>query len=405
MKRLAVPILLVAGVILLPLASLSAGPLGRISVASAASGATLASEVFQPGGPMTVSPATSAPYTPDACQNASIGNSTFNFTASGTAKGPVSGTYSESGTITFGAGGAMSVNGSFTISSGQSQVASGSVNTGSQTAYTGLDQNPPPNNPSGAPFALCTFGQANADIYVDFTAMDGNIQLAVVAEMKVTPLTQNPSTYSFEQDFTTSTTLSCFTSIDMPFNATPIAQGNTIWFPAALQLTGNGSKTPSSVYFTGQTITLGDNGLTYAVPNGTVVFSSTGPFGTTYDPTGSGTWTTTVPLGTSGNTLFAAVPIPVPAGGLPGGVKPVTWQGQISSNVHGLTAHWQWGAAVYTTFGSGPNYTGLNVTSTDGSGLNAGTPTAFEPYVIGGARGGGGSNYTGSWSATASCTT
>jgi hypothetical protein len=59
-------------------------------------------------------------------------------------------------------------------------------------------------------------------------------------------------------------------------------------------------------------------------------------------------------------------------------------------------------------FSAPPDYTGLGVKPVDDNDASiythnadhAGTPENFKPYVIGGARGGGGSNYTGSYSGT-----
>ena len=57
-----------------------------------------------------------------------------------------------------------------------------------------------------------------------------------------------------------------------------------------------------------------------------------------------------------------------------------------------------------TIDGTHPNYNALNVVLVHNAAPHAGTPVAIEDYVIGGARGGGGSNYTGSWSGTGSVT-
>jgi hypothetical protein len=119
-----------------------------------------------------------------------------------------------------------------------------------------------------------------------------------------------------------------------------------------------------------------------------------------------------VPSSIGGKAFFAGggiqVGIQVPA--LPGSVSPVTWSGQISSATHGVTVHWQWGGAVYTSFNT--DLTTLGVKPVDDpkastylNSDNAGTPENFTQYVTGGARGGGGGNFTGGWSATASCTT
>jgi hypothetical protein len=69
---------------------------------------------------------------------------------------------------------------------------------------------------------------------------------------------------------------------------------------------------------------------------------------------------------------------------------------------------WQWAAAVYTTFRSNYNAIGVkpvddNQASTYKNSDHAGTPEDFAAHVIGGATGGGGSNYTGSYSGTVAC--
>ncbi len=83
------------------------------------------------------------------------------------------------------------------------------------------------------------------------------------------------------------------------------------------------------------------------------------------------------------------------------------WSGQLSSDTAGVTINWQWAAAVYDAFGA--DYSSLEVKPTDDTKASvfqnsdhAGTPEAFKSYVIGGATGGGGSNFTGSYSGTLS---
>jgi hypothetical protein len=98
-----------------------------------------------------------------------------------------------------------------------------------------------------------------------------------------------------------------------------------------------------------------------------------------------------------------------PAGGLPGGIKNVTWSGEFSTDTPGIKVNWQWAAAVYTQFSADNN--ALNVKPVDANNLSAyknsdhaGTPESFKSFVVGGACGGGGANYTGSYSGTASVT-
>ena len=121
-------------------------------------------------------------------------------------------------------------------------------------------------------------------------------------------------------------------------------------------------------------------------------------------------WKTELPSsGLAGNDLLAGLTFAVPAtSGLPGGIKDVIWQATFSSNTSGLTVNWQWGAAVYTNFSTKYNDLGVkpvddNKASKYKNSDHAGTPEDFKAYVIGGARGGGGSNFTGSYSATGSC--
>jgi len=195
-------------------------------------------------------------------------------------------------------------------------------------------------------------------------------------------------------------------SITSNFNGTAIPGGDYIWFTAVLTLTGSYPHTsPVDIFMSGSTLT--SSAFSLAVPNAEVMFSPSGTYaGTAYSPTG---WTTLTPFGTSGDTFLAAVEYQAPAGGLAGNSLPVTWTADFSTNTPGVTLNWQWAAAVYTTLS--PDYNALDVQPTDdnhaspyNSSDHAGTPELFKSDVIGGARGGGGGNYTGSYSATASVT-
>jgi hypothetical protein len=91
---------------------------------------------------------------------------------------------------------------------------------------------------------------------------------------------------------------------------------------------------------------------------------------------------------------------------LPGGIKNVTWSGTISTDTPGVSVNWKWGAAVYTNFSTDYNAVGVKPVDdkVQNPYLNAdhpGTPENFKHYVIGGATGGGGANYTGGLSGTA----
>ena len=92
---------------------------------------------------------------------------------------------------------------------------------------------------------------------------------------------------------------------------------------------------------------------------------------------------------------------------------PVVWQGSFASDTAGISVAWKWGAAVYSIFSLDYNLLGLKPaharTCLYNNSDHAGTPEGVDPKssrlfkdsVGGGARGGGGSNWTGSWSGTA----
>ena len=65
-----------------------------------------------------------------------------------------------------------------------------------------------------------------------------------------------------------------------------------------------------------------------------------------------------------------------------------------------MTLNWKWAAAAYTNFST--DYNALKVKPVDDNNVShyqnsdhAGTPENYKGYVIGGARGGGGSNCAG----------
>jgi hypothetical protein len=197
-------------------------------------------------------------------------------------------------------------------------------------------------------------------------------------------------------------------SITSNFNGTAIPAGDWIWFTAVLKVHGLGSS-PVTIGFSGS-IQFSVNGTLYylPVPSALVTFSPNVTVATTVFA--SGQWVTTVPIsGLAGNVFLDGFALQAPAGGFPGGINPVTWQGMFFSLTPGITVQWQWAAAVYNNVSFGLDYTQLGVKPVDDNKASmyqdsdhAGTPENFTPYVIGGARGGGGSNFTGSYSATGS---
>jgi hypothetical protein len=189
-------------------------------------------------------------------------------------------------------------------------------------------------------------------------------------------------------------------SIVSNFNGTAIPAGDWIWFNSVLKAKGAGSG--GTIKFTNQTLKFGST--TVSVPNASITFSTSATKATTTF-TGGG-WVTTVPASFGDNVFLSGLAYHVPTT-LPGGINPVTWQGDFTLSP-GLSLQWQWGAAVYTQFTNSYNELGVkpaHSTSIDSyhTGDQAGTPEAFKQGVTGGARGGGGSNFTGSYSATGHC--
>jgi len=197
-------------------------------------------------------------------------------------------------------------------------------------------------------------------------------------------------------------------SIASNFNATPIKAGNFIWFSSVLNTSGN---IPITISVRNATIEFTTNGTAYVlpVPDVDVTYSFTATSATTTYNVGTGRWESTLPFLLSGSDFLSGLAFQVPVD-FPGGINPVVWSGEFSTSQGSICIQWKWGAAVYTSFTS--DYGDLGVKPCDDNKASiyqnadhAGTPENFRPYVIGGARGGGGSNYTGSPSETASfCT-
>jgi hypothetical protein len=200
-------------------------------------------------------------------------------------------------------------------------------------------------------------------------------------------------------------------TITSNFNGTRIAAGDFIWFSSVINVHGLGSD-PVTIGFAGS-LSFVANGSLYVVPvpSALVNFVPGLPVATTAYCNGQ--WLTSVPLSDlSGNVFLDGVAFRAPSpDGLPGGIKDVSWQGMFFSTTPGLTIQWKWAAAVYHAVDLSADYNALGVKPVDDNNASdylnshhAGTPENFTPYVVGGARGGGGSNYTGSYSGTAAST-
>jgi hypothetical protein len=123
---------------------------------------------------------------------------------------------------------------------------------------------------------------------------------------------------------------------------------------------------------------------------------------TTFDPVNN-VWITTIPFDLDDNSFLTGMPWIAPAAGLPADVEPVNVCGTFASDVATVDIGWRWAAAAYSSFGSDNTTLGVKPMDTDfdNPGANhdlAGTPENYKQFVIPGARGKGGKNYTGSYS-------
>jgi prepilin-type processing-associated H-X9-DG protein len=199
-------------------------------------------------------------------------------------------------------------------------------------------------------------------------------------------------------------------SITSNFNGTAIAKNNCVWFNSIVKVKGrNGGD--ANVNFVDGHVKFSAGGTDYDIklPDSRIVFSSTTTEAGAEFDCGARAWRMDVPSSYADNVFLDGASFRFPDG-LKGGVKDIVWSGTFTSDSCDLSFEWKWAAAVYPDLPDCED--GLCVKPIDGDKLNpfhnsdhAGTPECFKDDVIGGARGGGGSNFTGSYSgtATASC--
>lgn len=189
-----------------------------------------------------------------------------------------------------------------------------------------------------------------------------------------------------------------------------VGNHDVVWIHAHIGTPSGVSKTSTTtVTYTGVTFVL--NNITYNLPDGILIFNPSAPAtpSTSFDPTAgsNGTWTTVVnPNNLSDQIFFDGGAVPVDSN-ISGGGK-ATFNFTTLSSDTSLAFSWQWSAAVFTNWpvwgGVGNPNAGDNAAQIEPyhGHLEAGAPmnTTVEASLIQGPRGGGGSNFTGSWSGT-----
>jgi hypothetical protein len=177
---------------------------------------------------------------------------------------------------------------------------------------------------------------------------------------------------------------------DIPERTAPV-----VWVHAHLGSVTLPEQKPVKLTFTNGRLTL-SNGLWHRLPDGVVTFDSRAPEKATTAFAGN-RWETLVnPKYLTAETFFSGAAIPVSQGIASGAKATITFD--VYSDAP-TSFSWQWSAAVYTGWPADIKNAGINASHI---GYHAGAPTdpTVQKSLIPGPRGGGGSNFTGSWSST-----
>jgi Secretion system C-terminal sorting domain len=186
------------------------------------------------------------------------------------------------------------------------------------------------------------------------------------------------------------------------FNGTAISSGKYIWFSSNFTL-DKVSSFPLIIYLDSASITFNDDSKTYnqSVPKAVITIDTSITTDSINFDKSTNSWIINVSPDSKGmdEIFLSGLSFQVPSGGLPGGINPVVWTAYFRTNQPGTSLKWKWSAAVYSNFSADYNQLGvLPLHSID----HTGTPVNFaqKDNCITGAKGGGGSNFTGSWSGT-----
>jgi serine protease AprX len=200
-------------------------------------------------------------------------------------------------------------------------------------------------------------------------------------------------------------------SISSGFTSATIRAGSFLWFNSVVKVSGVGS-TPVTVNFDNAEAEISMVGQVFKspIPGAIITFSPSATTATSSYDAVVGKWRTTVPARLNGTDVFlsgASVRIP---SDIPGSATSVVLSGRFTTDTAGVSvAGWQWAASTYSNFSNDYNALGVKPCD-DGTASqyrnsdNAGTPENYKAYVVPGARGNGGTNYTGDYSPSASMT-
>jgi len=254
------------------------------------------------------------------------------------------------------------------------------------------------------PFYSQIYTTASTTLTANFPPLAGAYTLSGTATLvgfNTIPITFSPPTLSCPVPVCTIPASGTAIPGDaVSWNKFSAPSGAVVWIHAHIGTpSGVSTTTTTTVQFTGVTFVL--NGITYALPDGLLIFSPTASatpmtsFDSTFTP--NGRWVTTLnPNKLSDEIFFDGNAVPVDSN-ISGGGK-ATFNYTTLSSSNSLKFSWQWSAAVFTYWPGNNAAQILPYHQSD----HAGTPEnkQVQQSLIQGPRGGGGSNYTGSWSGT-----
>jgi large repetitive protein len=199
--------------------------------------------------------------------------------------------------------------------------------------------------------------------------------------------------------------------IKSDFRNVAVAGGNSIWFNSIFKvrdLDGPTQKVNISFFNSSFQFQYKDaNGnlisVNQSMPDAHIVIDPSVSVASTSFDSVNNVWITTIPWDLDDNAFLTGMSWAVPPGGLPADVEPVTVCGTFASDVADIDIGWRWAAAAYSSFDTGNSTLGVKPMDSDHDNPasnhdRAGTPENYKQFVIPGARGKGGRNYTGSYS-------
>jgi MBG domain (YGX type) len=203
------------------------------------------------------------------------------------------------------------------------------------------------------------------------------------------------------------------TCIRSDFRNVAVPGGSTIWFNSIFKVREVSKQLfhvsffQSSIQFQYTDASGNLRNVNQSLPDAQITIDPSATQASTSFDSLNNLWLTTIPLDLDDNAFLTGMPWLVPAAGLPADVEPVTVCGTFASDVANIDIGWRWAAAAYSNFGPDGSTAGVKPMGTDDDNPatnhdRAGTPENFKQYVIPGARGKGKTNFTGSYTGSAS---